>query len=228
MFYYSFKYIVIKGQKMKKGLIKLFVAIAVILGFTGCNQNTIVIPKEKASTSAVHLTIDDAIISLANQLSQNNKLDPLDNGTITAVSFVDLQQLNKTSPFGRVIAESLYSELFVRGFNVSDIRGQNAININANGEFYITRNVTKLNSEVSNTYVLVGTYSKIDQNVIINARILDNKTGKIVTSGRAMYANDDCSIFEICNNAKRKIKIVADDYMKKTNSSQTVPQKIIF
>lgn len=214
---------------MKKGFLKLLITISAIVLFSGCDQNTIVIPKEKASTSTVNLSIDDAIISLANQLSQNNKMNPLDNGTITVVSFVDLQQLNQTSPFGRVLAESLYSELFIRGFNISDIRGQNAININANGEFYITRNVTKLNSEVSNSYILVGTYSKVDQNVIVNARIMDNKTGKIVTSGRAMYANDDCSIFGSCNNAQRKIKIVADDYMKKSQSpSQETQRKIIF
>ena len=187
--------------------------------FQGCNQNTIVIPKEKASTNEVYFTINDAILSLANQLSKNNTLSPKDTGTITVTSFVDLQQLNKTSQFGRVIGESLFSELFVRGFNVSDFRGQNAITINANGEFYITRNITMLQSEVSNTYILVGTYSKIDQNVIINARILDNKTGKIVSSGRVMYANDDCSIFNVCNNAQRKIKLISDDVQPSTPNS---------
>lgn len=196
----------------------LVVGVAVFL-FQGCNQNTIVIPKEKASTNEVYFTINDAILSLANQLSKNNSLSPKDTGTITVTSFVDLQQLNKTSQFGRVIGESLFSELFVRGFNVSDFRGQNAITINANGEFYITRNITMLQSEVSNTYILVGTYSKIDQNVIINARILDNKTGKIVTSGRVMYANDDCSIFNVCNNAQRKIKLVSDEPSTPATSS---------
>jgi TolB-like protein len=187
--------------------------------FQGCNQNTIVIPKDKASTNEVYFTINDAILSLANQLSKNNTLSQKDTGTITVTSFVDLQQLNKTSQFGRVIGESLFSELFVRGFNVSDFRGQNAITINANGEFYITRNITMLQSEVSNTYILVGTYSKIDQNVIINARILDNKTGKIVSSGRVMYANDDCSIFNVCNNAQRKIKLISDDIPDTINNS---------
>lgn len=182
-----------------------------VFGFYGCNQNTIVIPKEKASTNEVHYTINDAILSLSNQLSKNNMISLKDTGTITVTSFVNLQQLNKTSQFGQVIGESLFSELFVRGFNVSDFRGQNSITINASGEFYISRDITKLQSEVSNTYILVGTYSKIDQNVIINARILDNHTGKIVSSGRVMYANDDCSIFGVCNNAQRKIKIISDE-----------------
>jgi TolB-like protein len=198
-------------------MIKLFtlsLLISTSIFFTACNQNTIVIPKEQASTNVINLTLNDAILSLANQLSQNNKMDTKDTGTITLTSFVDLKKLNATSQFGRILGESLFSELFIRGFNITDFRGQNAISVNKTGEFFITRNVEKLDSEVSNTYVLVGTYSKIDQNVMINARILDNKTGKLITSARAMYANDDCSIFGICNNIQRKIKIVPTTYTK--------------
>ena len=185
--------------------------VAIFLLNSGCKQTTVVIPKEEASTKSVNLTLDDAIISLSNQLAKNNKLSSRDTGTITVSAFVDLDNLNKTSQFGRVVAESLFSELFVRGFNVTDFRGQNAISINENGEFYITRDVTKLQSEVPNTYIVVGTYSKVDENVVINARIIDNRTGKIVSSARTLYANDDCAIFGICNNATRKIKLVSDD-----------------
>jgi len=187
-----------------------FLLLSLVL-FSGCNQTTIVIPNDEASTNKVHLTLNDAILSLANQLSKNNKIPASDTGTITVTSIVNLDQLNKTSQFGRVVGESLYSELFIRGFNVTDFRGQNAISINNNGEFYITRNVSHLNSEVPNTYILVGTYSNIDGNVLINIRIMDNKTGKIVSSARAMYANDDCSMFGACNNSQRKIRIVSDD-----------------
>ena len=198
---------------MIKTATKLLASLSIVsIIFTGCNQNTIVIPQKEASTNTIYYTLNGAILSIANQLSTNNKLNPTDTGTLTVTSFVDLKQFNKTSQFGRVLSESLFSELFIRGFNLSDFRGQNAISINASGEFYITRNITKLQSEVSNSYMLVGTYSKIDQNIMLNARILDNKTGKIVSSARAMYSNDDCSIFGNCNNAKRKIKIVSDDY----------------
>ena len=185
--------------------------LLVIITLGGCKQTTVVIPKEDTPTSKVNQTLDDTIISIANQLAQYNRISPNDTGTITVTSFVDLDHLNKTSQFGRVLAESLYTELFIRGFNVTDFRGQNAISINAKGEFYITRNIEKLQSEVPNTYIVVGTYSKVDDNVVINVRILDNRTGKIVSSARTLYANDDCAIFGICNNAYRKIRLVKDN-----------------
>jgi TolB-like protein len=211
---------------MKRTLLKLLLLPIAVLIFSGCDQNSIVIPKDEASTNTIHLRVDDAIISLANQLSKNKKLNPNDNGTMTMVSFVDLQEFKKTSRFGMVLSESLYNELFVRGFNITDVRGQQAISINDQGEFYITRNISNLKSEVSNTYIVIGTYSKIDEMIMINARILDNKTGKIISSARAMYANDDCSIYGICNNASRKIKIVQGN--KPQTSTITKPRKIIF
>jgi len=157
---------------------------------------------------------------------QNNKMNQRDTGTITLTSFVNLKKLNRTSQFGRVLGESLFSELFVRGFNVTDFRGQNAISVNKTGEFFITRNIEKLDSEVPNSYILVGTYSKIDQNVMINARILDNKTGKLISSARSMYANEDCSLFGICNNLQRKIKIVPTTKMASISKKDTMSKKI--
>jgi len=213
---------------MNKFIKVAITVLSISIFFTACNQNTIVIPKEKASTNVINVSLNDAILSLANQLSTNNKLQTADTGTITLTSFVDLRKLNKTSQFGRVLGESLFSELFIRGFNVTDFRGQDAISVNKTGEFFITRDISKLASEVSNTYILVGTYSKIDQNVIINARIVDNKTGKLVTSARAMYANDDCSLFGTCNNLRRKIKIITEPAKIQVISTNTVHQKIKF
>jgi len=213
---------------MIKQFIKYSTMFAVaVLFLSGCKQNTITIPQKEASTQKVQLTLNDAVLSLANQLSKNNKISSSDTGTITVTSFVNLTQLQKTSQLGRILGESLYSELFIRGFNITDFRGQHAISVNNNGEFYITRNITKLTPEVPNTYVLVGTYSQIDQNIIINARVLDNKTGKIVSSARVMYANDDCSIFGICNNAQRKIKIVGNQVSKGKLALQSTPNKKI-
>jgi len=207
------------------------VSLIIMIGISGCKQTTVVIPKEDTPTNKINLTLDDTIISIANQLAQYNKILPNDTGTITITSFVDLDNLGKTSQFGRVLAESLYTELFIRGFNVTDYRGQNAISINTNGEFYITRDVEKLQSEVPNTYIVVGTYSKVDENVVINVRILDNRTGKIVSSARTLYANDDCAIFGICNNAYRKIRLVKDDrppyqkYSTDTNVNKPIGKK---
>jgi len=212
-----------------KNFVKVyFILLILIIGFNGCKQTTVVIPKEETPTNKVNLTLNDTIISIANQLAQYNKISSNDTGTLTITSFVNLDHLNKTSQFGRVLAESLYTELFIRGFNVTDFRGQNAISINTDGEFYITRDIEKLQSEVPNTYIVIGTYSQIDENVVINVRILDNRTGKIVASARTLYANDDCAIFGMCNNAQRKIRLVSDDCTTNRSCSKNQVKKFKF
>ena len=101
-----------------------------------------------------------------------------------------------------------FNELFIRGFNVADFRGQNALSVNPTGEFFITRDIKKINKKVANSYVLVGTFSSIDKKVIINARIMDNQTGRVVASAKTYYETTDCNLLNNCPRA-RTIRITA-------------------
>jgi TolB-like protein len=174
--------------------------------------------------SSEHL--NEAILSLADQLLVNNKLKKKDTGTIALTSFVDLDKFEKTSKFGRIVSESLFSELFARGFNVTDFRGQSSLTVNKTGEFYITRSISKLRKEIPNSYVLVGTYSKIDEEIFINARILDNITGKVLTSGRTIYENEDCRVFSLCKKTNRKIRIIAEEPRDNHNKIDKAPMQV--
>jgi len=158
---------------------------------------------------SVNKTLNETIVDLANRLLSSNRIDKHDLGDLAITSFVDLHQLNKTTHFGRTLSETMFDELFIRGFNIADFRGQNTLSVNANGEYYITRDINKLNNNIFNKYILVGTYTKFEDNILINARILDNQNGKIVASARTNYHTDNCTILENCKEP-RKIKIVTD------------------
>ncbi|MGI6724142.1 MAG: FlgO family outer membrane protein [Arcobacteraceae bacterium] len=143
--------------------------------------------------------LDALIIDMANQLQQNSKLDKGLLNELAITAFVDLHQLNKSTKLGRVLGESMYNELFVRGFDVYEFRGQKAINVNATGEFFITRDINKLPKEVKNSYVLVGTYSAFGNGILVNARVVDNVDGKVLSSARGIYnILPTCELFENC------------------------------
>jgi hypothetical protein len=57
---------------------------------------------------------------------------------------------------------SMLSELHKIGFKVLDFHGKDAMLVNKDGEFYITRDITKLKDEINNANILVGTYSLFD------------------------------------------------------------------
>lgn len=206
---------------IKISIISLFV----LLTISGCTQiqfpNMSDTTKPQANTNhTINNTLNATITDLAKQLKNSTRLTKRDKGSIAVTTFVDLNLLERTTYFGRSLGESMFNELFIRGFNVSDFRGKSAISVNSKGEFYITRNIQNIKSqEISNTYVLVGTYTKIGRNILINVRIIDNHSGNLVASARSIYKNDYCKLNpEFCANtsplATRKIRIVTDEPQK--------------
>ncbi|MDD2639642.1 MAG: FlgO family outer membrane protein [Sulfurimonadaceae bacterium] len=155
-------------------------------------------------------TLESTIASLATQMMQNKKMHTTKPVLIT--TFVRLDNLKKTSEFGRVLSESLINELSNRGFNVIEFRGQVGVSINEQGEYFITRDTNKLKDTIENTYVVVGTYSRQYKNIMLNARVIDNISGQIISTSRATFAHnlrDDCVIFKDCQ-PPRSIKIVKE------------------
>ncbi|WP_198304612.1 FlgO family outer membrane protein [Arcobacter vandammei] len=155
-------------------------------------------------------TLEATIASLSTQLMQNQKINT--DKPVLITSFVRLDQLKETSEFGRVLGESLINDLSNRGFNVIEYRGQMAVSINEKGEYFISRKPHEIKSSAPNTYVVVGTYSRQAGKVILNARIIDNISGKIITSARSTYLHNlanDCTLFKDCPPA-RTINIVRE------------------
>ena len=214
---------------MNKYLIKSL-SLSILL-FTGCAQNNLGQPsytysnnKEQMNYMPAKLpqdiikkestqTIDEVITNIADQLLSSTKLENIKADTVAITSFVDLHKFNKTTHFGRVLGESMYSELFKRGFTITDFRGQSSISINANGEYFISRDHKRLKSSFTNKYVLVGTYTIFNQQYMINVRIIDNISGVVVATARTFYDNNSCELSESCNSdsIKRVIKITTDN-----------------
>lgn len=156
------------------------------------------------------MTLENTISSLSTQLMQNKKIKT--NRPVLITSFVRLDNLKKTTEFGRLVSESLINDLSIKGFNIIEFRGQLAVSVNAQGEYFITRNVDKLRDKIPNTYVVVGTYSRQFGKIMLNSRVIDNLTGQIISSARSTYAHglrNDCVIFKDCQ-PPRTIKIIKE------------------
>ena len=164
--------------------------------------------KQKNVTS--QNTLESTIASLATQMMQNQRMDT--NKPVIITSFVRLDAFKKTTEFGRIIGESLINELSNREFNIIEFRGQMAVSINDNGEFFMTRKIQKIKGKIPNTYVVVGTYSRLYGKVMLNARVIDNITGKIITTARSTFHHgkrSDCFMFNDCRPA-RTINIIKE------------------
>lgn len=199
-------------------------ALMATMTLLSANNNEIIKANEKVQITKEHMKIAEdmqqnvttqnsleaTITSLATQMMQNQKLHT--NKSILITSFVRLDNFKKTTEFGRVVGESLINELSSRGFNIIEFRGQMAVSVNEHGEYFITRNVSKMNERIVNSYVVVGTYSRQYGKIMLNARVMDNATGQIITSARSTYEHglrNDCVIFKDCQ-PPRTIKIIPE------------------
>ena len=196
---------------LKSGLMASLICFATVANAQG--ENTIEInggnmTTEYMSPVGSNGMADDKIVELADSLLASSRIAQADMGNIAITSFVNLHNLSRTSSFGRTLGETFFNELFIRGFNVADFRGQNALSVNPTGEFFITRDIKKINKKVANSYVLVGTFSSIDKKVVINARIMDNQTGRVVAAAKTYYETTDCNLLNNCPRA-RTIRITS-------------------
>jgi len=208
-------------------------SLLTLIAFSGCSLSNIVKSepttyKEKvinkvrsadynqpyAQTSNVHQNLNGAIVAMADQLFISNIFGKHDDTSIILTSFVDLNQFAKTTTFGRLLSESMFNELHIRNFKVTDFRGQNAVSVNEDGEFHITRNVDKLKDHISATeFIVVGTYVKFEHHsVLINARILDSESGAIISTARVIYKPENCRLFGLCPKNERETQMKSADF----------------
>ena len=204
----------------------IFLAAALLFFVTGCSykdkdvqtehekvetmKDGMSVANYKQENITVQNSLEATISSLATQIMTNKKLDTAKPVLIT--SFVRLDQFKPTSEFGRVVGESLIDELSNRGFNIIEFRGQMAVSINDKGEYFLSRKPHEIKNEVPSTYIVVGTYSRQNGKVILNARVIDNITGKVISSARSTYVHNlahDCVLFGDCP-PMRTVKIVKE------------------
>jgi len=163
--------------------------------------------KPYANIENIYQNLNGAIVAIADQLLVSN-IEKSINTSLILTSFVNLNQLNKTSTFGRLISESMFNELHIRKFKVTDFRGQDAVSVNSKGEFHLTRKVDKLRDHIEATeYLVVGTYVRFENDtVLVNARIIDSESGAVVSTARVIYSPKDCKLFSqdgICKDDKK-------------------------
>jgi hypothetical protein len=140
---------------MIKNILKFTILLSFsIFVFTGCvvtDNEKILKENDKIQTTKQHLevaadmqknvttqdTLESTIASLAAQMSENKKFDS--NKPILITSFVRLDEFKQTTEFGRVVSESLINELSNKGFEIIEFRGQMAVSVNDEGEYFISR-----------------------------------------------------------------------------------------
>jgi TolB-like protein len=177
-----------------KVLVAVITAGYILCSLYGCTKTAGTadkVPKADQSTIPNQVNtpslgnFNDRMKNLADQLNANAAAKELTSIYIVT-SFSNLDKLDDTTAFGRLIAENMINGLQLHKWQILEARLTKGIEVTSAGEFSLSRDLSKLKDEYKISGVVTGTYSVADGNLTINARVIDVNTG-IVTSSAQTY-----------------------------------------
>lgn len=146
-------------------------------------------------------------IFLAEQLHTNADPDARAKA-IVATSITELDNLGGSSTLGRLLSEHVAHHLKIRGWTIADARMTKELSINSDGEFILSRDASRLNSNISAGTVLTGTYAATPDGVLVNLRLVEFVSGLVVSSAQTRIPLDRFTA-AIIKDPKKSVSTIA-------------------
>jgi len=126
------------------------------------------------------------IIRLGNKLFSTSRKINL-NEPVAVGTFLPIKQLNgkdvqNENVFGHKIQESFVTIGLQAGLNIIEFKTMPSIKLQDGYDIMLSRNTQDLNLKVNAKYFLTGTYTEEVDHFIVNARIIELETQKVVAA----------------------------------------------
>ena len=142
--------------------------------FLGCQQ----LPPKPVEDGDIIATTHQAAKKLITQ--SKGRLEP---GHIIAASFANIDNLEESSTFGRIVAQQMASEFTNHGFKIVELLLRNDVYISTGaGEFLLSRAVKNLSTEYDAQVVIVGTYAVGEKNVYVTSKLIRARDSIVLAS----------------------------------------------
>ncbi len=129
-----------------------------------------------------HQKVNDYTDRLAHDLFRNIRNTEL-NQPMVVTSFVHLDDtLKKTSKLGNLVSESLIGNMQVYDIQIMDIHLMGGVELTPTGDFAFSRNIDDILYAGDIAYVLSGVIVESERGYTINARIMEMKSKKILST----------------------------------------------
>lgn len=162
----------------------IIIGITVAL-LTGCetSPSQTRVSHSYAKPATPQVSISKNTYEAVDALMQRSR-QPLDkNKAILVATIVDIDNLNQSSTFGRLVAEQSSSKLVQLGYFVGEpkLRGTLAIKEHS-GEMILSRDLAHLTKKYNAQAVLSGTYALGEYKVHVNLKLIMASNGRILSS----------------------------------------------
>ena len=112
--------------------------------------------------------------------------------TVLVSDFVNLDRLQNHSKLGFLLSDTLKNSLLSKDILVREVELSNDFRIGQHGFNVLSRNASKINNQViDENFAVVGTYSITTKRLIVFIKLINIRTGTIVSSSSASTLIDE-------------------------------------
>ena len=109
--------------------------------------------------------------------------DRLEPGSLILASFADIDNLENSSTFGRIVAQQIGSVFSSQGYKIIEMLLRGKVYIGkGEGEFLLSRALKDLSTEHNAQAVIVGIYAVGSKNVYVTAKLIQASDSIILAS----------------------------------------------
>ena len=131
------------------------------------------------------------VAGMAAELVRESRVVLPDGSLVAVASFVNLNDLYRTSSLGRYLGEEMLAGLHRAGAAVVEVRKTVGLLVRRKGgEYGLSRDLDQLDPVRRAQAVVVGTYVADGGEVMVNARLLNNSDGRVLATAGAVLRLD--------------------------------------
>lgn len=162
----------------------LAVACFFLLVLTGCGGDYGT--RDNYRQSCMHMGSGDlcqTAYMIVDSLIENVHAPLSADQIILVASFVDVNNVQRTSNFGRMLAEQMISRLAQNGYMVVEVKLRDSLYVREReGEFLLSRRLRDIRTAHDAHAVVVGTYLVTPKDLYLSARIVRAQDAKVISS----------------------------------------------
>jgi len=108
----------------------------------------------------------------------------LDAGSrVLVASLADVDDLERSSTFGRMVGEQVSSRMVQLGYAVQEVRLRNSLMIReGTGELILSRDLNRIGRESNAQAIVAGTYAVGGQWIYVTLRLISAGSGQVISS----------------------------------------------
>lgn len=163
-----------------------FVSFIAMLGLGGCEDFP---KKDTYSTSSSALqTPEPSIVKVAygaiDKLIDAQSIDPKvsDNTLILVSTIQNIDAINQSSTFGRVLSEQMSSRLVQLGVPVNELKMRGSLYVGSQGEQILSREIREVSKTQKADLIIAGTYAIAGKVVYVNVKLIRPDDSRILSA----------------------------------------------